>query len=132
MKYLLSPVLLISLIIFSNCDPEPDYAYTDWDTNADERIDEEEFYTAYDEIGYYNEWDLNDDDLIDDEEWGTGIGGYYPDYNYEEEGMFEDWDLNNDDFVDQDEFVSGAYTLWDVDGDGKIEKVEYDEYYYNL
>ncbi|MGK7391684.1 MAG: hypothetical protein ACNS60_15125 [Candidatus Cyclobacteriaceae bacterium M2_1C_046] len=132
MKYLFSAGSLAVLLTFFSCDTEADYAYTDWDTNVDERIDEEEFRAAYDDIGYYEAWDIDQDDLIDEKEWEMGISEYYPDYDYELEGAYEDWDIDEDDFLDRDEYLMGSYTLWDVDGDGFVEEVEYGDYYYDL
>lgn len=123
---------LIVLTLFG-CDNTPDYsAYETWDTDRDEFLSEDEFTTTYTDVDYYGTWDANNDGFIDETEWGTGVGNYYPAYNYETNGNFDTWDLNDDNVLDQDEFISKNYTLWDTNKDGRIEMAEYEEWYYDF
>lgn len=132
MKTLLTTFFTISFMVFASCETESGYLYDDWDANADAEIDEEEFVTGSDEIGYYEGWDVNNDAVLDEEEWETGWGNYYPNYDYEVEGLFSDWDLDDDGTIDNDEFDSGNFSLWDNDNSGFIDETEYDENYYDI
>ncbi|MGK7397431.1 MAG: hypothetical protein ACNS62_22835 [Candidatus Cyclobacteriaceae bacterium M3_2C_046] len=126
-------IFLLSFIFLSvmGCEPEG-YYYEDWDADADELIDEDEFGTAYTDVGYYETWDLDNDGILDQEEWEEGIGTYYDAYNYDAFGTFEDWDLDNDGLISDEEFTDGNFTFWDTDGDGFVDVAEYEEWYYDV
>lgn len=120
------------VIALSACDTEPDYAaYDTWDADRDEIIEEDEFQTTYRETDYFEAWDVDGDSVVEVAEWETGVNNYYPVYDYETNGDFDDWDVNQDNELDEDEFVTGTYRLWDTDNDGKIEAVEYQEWYHD-
>lgn len=131
MKKILSMSFLSAVILLLACEPDRKYVYSDWDMDADERLNEDEFSSAYERIGYYDRWDTNRDLKINEEEWNTGINDNYPDYDHEIEGVFRDWDMDDDEFLDEDEFLSGSYSLWDADDDGFIDETEYEDSYYD-
>lgn len=111
-----------------SCENNDRYAFDDWDDDANELVSENEFNSTFDEIGYYDDWDLDNDDMLDETEWQTGINTYYSDYDVDAYGDFDDWNANDDEFLDEDEFRTGTFTVWDMDRDGNIEVVEYEEW----
>ena len=126
-------IFLFTAFTLFGCDDRPDYsAYETWDADRDDALTEEEFSTVYTDVDYYGTWDVDNDGFIDENEWQTGIGTYYPAYNYDVNGYYDAWDLNDDNRLDADEFVSGNFTLWDTNRDGKVEMVEYEEWYYDI
>jgi hypothetical protein len=73
------------------CDTEGDYyQYEDWDRDADEVIDDEEFYEGITATGYYTDWDLNADETVTNEEML--------------QGFYRIWDTNGDKRIDQEEW----------------------------
>lgn len=128
-------ILIFSLTAFflSGCDNDPDYAtYETWDTDRNEIITEDEFRTTYRDARYFKVWDVDGDGTIDVTEWETGVNTYYPVYDYNVHGNYNEWDMNQDEVLDEDEYVGATYRLWDTDGDGQIEAVEYQEWYHDI
>ena len=122
-------LLAFSLLAFFGCETRDYAAYETWDADNNELIDENEFNTTFGEANYYAAWDTDGDGIVDETEWDTGITTYYPAYTG---GDYVSWDLNQDNMLDQDEFTVGTYQLWDTNGDGTIEVVEYNEWYHDI
>lgn len=64
----------------------------------------------------YDDWDQDQDEVINDEEFYEGITAT---------GYHANWDLNSDDNVSDEEVLRGFYRIWDSDGDGVIDKAEW-------
>lgn len=104
--------------------------YTAYDMNNDDRLDRNEFTTAYNDLGYYNTWDTDRDGRLMESEWNEGLNAYYKDYNMGTFGTFNDWDMDRDGFVSNNEFVERNYGMWDMNRDGYIEVAEFNEWSY--
>lgn len=88
-KFTVLPGLMITLIFA--CDPEGDYhSYEDWDSDADEVINNQEFYDGITATGYHANWDLNADGSVTDEEMLLGF--------------YRVWDTDGDKLIDQAEW----------------------------
>lgn len=126
-------ILLTTLVLsLTGCEPTPTYVYDDWDMDDDDLIAEEEFYTTWNDAGYYEAWDTDGDGYIDAMEWEAGVDEYYSDWDYDAYGDFANWDLDDDELLGEDEFGEGYYTAWDMDGDGYIDATEYEQWYYDI
>lgn len=122
---------LIFAFAFTACENNYDdneYAFDDWDDDADELVDQDEFSNTFSDAGYYDEWDADNSDFIDEDEWQTGVTNNFDGYDYDAYGDFNDWDTNSDELLDEDELVIGNFTVWDTDKDGNIEVAEYEEW----
>lgn len=104
--------------------------YTAYDMNKDDRLDRNEFTTAYNDLGYFNTWDTDRDGRLMESEWNEGLNSYYPDYDMGAYGGYTDWDLDNDGFISDNEFVERNYGMWDMNRDGYIEVSEYNDWFY--
>jgi Ca2+-binding EF-hand superfamily protein len=111
-----------------NQDPNYD-EFGSWDTNRDDRIDENEFNTVMDDNDYYNRWDADRDNRISETEWNTGIGENYPDYDENTDGLFDDWDTDRDGYLNNDEYYGGTFNAWDDDRSGYLDTNEYGLWY---
>lgn len=120
------------LFAFAGCDTNDYATYETWDVDNNQLIDENEFTDTYVEADYYAAWDTDGDGIIDETEWETGVTTYYPAYTGNVREDYTAWDLNQDNRLDEDEFTAGTYRLWDTDGDGNIEVVEYEEWYHDI
>ncbi len=52
-------------------------AMTDWDTNGDSIISEDEFGTGWGNAGIYDSWDADGDGALSEDEFDTGVYGGY-------------------------------------------------------
>ncbi|MCB8838533.1 hypothetical protein [Aurantimonas sp. VKM B-3413] len=52
-------------------------AYSDWNTDNDAGVSQEEFNTAFDKGGVYDSWDTDDDGVLSKSEFDTGVYGAY-------------------------------------------------------
>lgn len=122
--------LAFSLFALIGCQNNNDYAaYETWDADGNELVDGNEFNTTFADAGYYSAWDTDADGIIDETEWDAGVATYYPVYNGDD---YTRWDLDGNEALDEDEFTVGTYPLWDTNGDGNIEVVEYEEWNHDL
>ncbi|MFA0963789.1 hypothetical protein AB9P05_18435 [Roseivirga sp. BDSF3-8] len=133
---------------------QPDYAaYEDWDTDANESIDNDEFYNGITNSnrmsewdsdadgsltdaelyeGSRNAWDTNQDGMLDENEWNTGMETYFAGYSEDAYGAFNDWDTNQDGILDTGEYNQGIgntgyYDAWDADSDNMISDREFSQ-----
>lgn len=105
------------------CDTEGDYyQYEDWDRDADEVIDDEEFYEGITATGYYTDWDLNADETVTNEEML--------------QGFYRIWDTNGDKRIDQEEWEANMpekadkftnMEIWNRDGQEGLSFEEFAE-----
>lgn len=119
----------IFAFIFMACENNYDdnqYAFDDWDEDADELVDRNEFGQTFAESDYYDDWDANSDGEIDEAEWQSGIDNNFSNYDRDTYGDFNEWDTNRDRIIDEDELIVGNFTVWDTDRDGNIELAEYE------
>ncbi|MEF2553452.1 PRC-barrel domain-containing protein [Aurantimonas sp. A2-1-M11] len=100
-----------------------------WDANADQRIDEDEFY-----VGTYHIWDADNDGVLTSEEYTAGWDGWLVD---EERVTYASLDADTDGVVSEDEFGAGlgntsAFGTWDTAGDGFLDEEEFSTGLYNV
>jgi len=120
--------------------------FTRWDIDADSELDAEEISQSV-----FTLWDMDEDAVVTEDEWALGVDRFYSvDLD---PGTFQDWDMDGDSELDMDELAEGLdtsdwneiwytdadpivgydefldsfYTLWDLDNDGLIDAVEYEE-----
>ncbi|RDV13663.1 hypothetical protein DXT99_17980 [Pontibacter diazotrophicus] len=103
--------------------------YKAWDVDGDGFLSEEEFTS-----GFYQIWDLNKDGRVSTGEWTTVTSNYT--YNIDARD-WQPWDTDGDGFIERVEFDAvfprtGLYGTWDTDGDGLIEEREYISGSFNL
>ena len=133
--------------------------YIEWDVNADNQLDQDEFNSFINDTGLYGNLDANEDGAYDDAEITDGFfsdadgddDGYLDnneydknlsilkrdyDDNVENTSTFEAWDANNDNFLDANELKKGfidreTYRGWDTDKDGVYSKEEFNTGLFN-
>lgn len=135
LKSFLAPACLgLFLLSFASCDSGgregtegyDDATWNKWDGDADERLNSEEFRTAYDESGYFEQWDTNRDNSIDQEEWQANMNSQMgPGYEEGEYGSFEDWDANADGVLNDRELGDGVFAYYDTNRDSYLVEEEY-------
>lgn len=126
MKYLSINLLALSLLLIIGCGQEED-AYDRIDTDDDNTVNRQEYLENWYGAGYFNLWDRNDDGQISEAEWESGLKANYEDYAYTS-GEFEEWNLNGDNFITKEELANGLFSIYDTDGDGEIERAEFEKF----
>jgi hypothetical protein len=127
--------------------------YETWDADANDMIDDNEFYDGVmnsnsmsmwdaDEDGSLSDteiydgsrsmWDANADGMLNETEWNDGITTYYSDYDSDSYGEFMDWDSNQDGMIDGMEYNdgigrSGFYRNWDANNDSSVDPREFSQ-----
>lgn len=97
-------------------------SYTDdWDNTDDNKLDDEDFYTAS-----YSMLNADDNDYIDADEWTFGYDYFYGDYLYDDYALY---DSDGDGYVEYVEYYDSLYDSdyflsWDVDADGYLDQYE--------
>lgn len=81
----------------NNWFAEAQYNLTDWDTDGEEGLTEEEFVNGFRETGLYTQWNQNQDNLIDENEFA--------------EGTYELFDQDQSDFLDENEWNQTSSAL---------------------
>lgn len=99
--------------------------FSDWDGNSDSNLDEDEFDSALEEVGYYDDWDADGDSFLSEQEWNDGIDsfGVYGTADYED---FSEWDEDEDGRLSEDEFGAGIFDTVDRDDDDSIGEDDWD------
>lgn len=128
MKTLFTLFFAVMASAMISCAPS-EYAYDSWNLDSNDYLDNDEFETAWTDIGYYDDWDLDNDSYLTEDEWNTGVGEYFGAYDTADYGVFDDWDTNADGMLDNDEFGVGLYGVVDQNDNDLIEENEYDMWY---
>lgn len=90
---------------------------SDWDSNGDGMLTEDEFYDGVSDAGLYDDWDTDSDGLIEESEYSQiGIDDSY-----------DSWDANSDGYLDSGEFYDGIYSYYDENEDGHWDDGEWDD-----
>lgn len=121
----LSFTATLGLLLVACTQTDPEFLRLDADESNS--LDREEYLEDFYRQGYFNLWDRDGDGRISQQEWQKGLDDYYSAYAYQDT-EFDDWNLNGDDFIDEEELANGVFTIYDTDGDGEIEKAEYEVY----
>lgn len=127
-KITLSGILFICITLAVSCSSQREAGYTTWDADRNNRVDRQEFETAFRDRDTYGDWDKNDDRRLDRDEWETGFNVYSSSYPYDEEGAFDEWDTERDDYIDENEFLGGTFDFLDDNDDDYIEESEYNNW----
>ncbi|MEO0331977.1 MAG: hypothetical protein AAF223_09865 [Bacteroidota bacterium] len=109
--------------------------YGDWDTDNDNALNENEFFN-----GFYNVWDFDKNATVNEDEFNKAAENLFVNYEFSEYGEFSDWDADSNGELTKAEFISGMnsiissdagqesasslMTIWDLDNDKKIERIE--------
>nr|WKN37419.1 hypothetical protein K4G66_01685 [Tunicatimonas sp. TK19036] len=109
--------------------------YGDWDNDGDNVLNESEFFK-----GFYSVWDNDNDDVVNEEEFQTATENLFVNYDFDQFGEFSDWDADGNGELTEQEFDNGMnqaiqtnndpeavnrlFTVWDLDNDKKIERIE--------
>ncbi|MEQ9440386.1 MAG: hypothetical protein RIG62_15130 [Cyclobacteriaceae bacterium] len=109
--------------------------YGDWDNDGDNVLNENEFFK-----GFYGTWDRDDNNTVNEEEFQTATENLFVNYDFDKSGEFSDWDTDGNSELTQEEFINGMkqsihaskdpnavnrlFTVWDLDNDKKIERIE--------
>lgn len=96
--------------------------YKDWDVDGDKFLSEEEFTASF-----YETFDLNKDGRVSQGEWNRVIADYTNDVDA---ANWEAWDPDGDGFIEKVEFDAeflqmGWYDTWDTDKDRRVTDREY-------
>jgi Ca2+-binding EF-hand superfamily protein len=120
--------------------------FSEYDRDADERWDRDEFNTSLTNSGYHEEWDADGDSYFTNNELNTG---YFNEFDEDRDGLlneeeynelngdwereygnnFQAWDMNEDSTLDSNEFNTGVeqkgiFNDWDADGDTRYSREE--------
>lgn len=112
-----------------NTGANGEYEFSDWDQDGNELLEEEEFYRAYAGTKYFNQWDANQDAFVDEEEWGSGVANYWVAYDIGEFGAFSSLDPDIHGKVSEERFRERILEFYDKDGDGFLNREEYQAWY---
>lgn len=116
------------ILLFTSCAVYPD-TIDDWDYNDDLYLDNDEFQSALDDVGYYDAWNYDGEDYITEDEWNEGVDDFFGAYHSDDFGTFADWDVDGDGLLSDDEFEEGVFKTVDLNDDGQIVDDEFDEWY---
>lgn len=115
-------LMIISLITFS-CDRQKELGFEDFDKDADNLVDRQEFKDVF-TSNYYDDWNNKDNEYLDDEDFYISV--------------YDMWDTDDDEVLTEEEWIMGYdyyygdyivkdYEAVDIDGDGFIEYAEYND-----
>ena len=128
--------------------------FSDWDTDMNEGLNEQEFSGVMDREGIFSDWDVNRDSYLDNNEFIASTYGFWDndgdgmidqsEYDRMSAGwvdangnMFTQWDTDNSGDLTEAEFRAGInnsqmYAQWDVNGDNRIDNDEFLKYSYRI
>lgn len=144
-------ILLSMLTATLACTPQAEEeTFSDWDTDADAYVDEEEFSEAFlasDYVSdldlegegltygdlydvYFHIWDFDNDDALGRQEWQSAVDTYFEDYDAVMYGDFDDWDLDDSDQITKNEYMeamldTGFFESFDQNQDAIISEDEF-------
>lgn len=101
--------------------------FSEWDSNSDNTIDQDEFFNNHFTIA-----DKNNDDALNEQEWQKAISTFFGSEGDQLYGDFSEWDSNGDGSVQAEEFDTYLndkkyFAEWDSNGDGQLEEKEFSE-----
>lgn len=126
-------------------DPDnPDLAV--WNTDADARLEQDEFDAWLAEQDFYGDWNTDGADGLTGDEFGAGLfdvldandDGQVSGTEWEDadawtgDAALSDWDTNGDGALDEGELAAGLadsdpWNAWDQDGSGTLEESEFNQ-----
>jgi Ca2+-binding EF-hand superfamily protein len=145
MMTMILSLLMVSQVLLFCATPKMLSAFSDWDTDANSRIERNEFVQAYVRQGYFKKWgqsqsisyvqladelfaslDVDKTTTISPVEFTAQIKQFY--FGLFQES-FRQWDDNNDGSLSKQEFTTHASssklpTLWDNNVDQRISEQE--------
>jgi Ca2+-binding EF-hand superfamily protein len=104
-------MVITLLITFLACESNDDYEnYEGWDVDANQAIDDEEFYNGITATGYYSFLDFNADESVSDEEF---LQGFYQVWDTDGDGLIDEaeWKANLPEQAPEFEHMQS----WDID-----------------
>lgn len=109
--------------------------FNQYDANADQQWDRDEFNTRMTETEAFNNWDIDQDGTINEEEFNEGTRNWQNQGVQENAagttetttntGQFNEWDADGDGALNEDEFNEGTFNQYDVDRDGALTDDEF-------
>ena len=102
--------------------------YQDWNANGGEGLEQEEFSQ-----GIFETWDADDDQGVTEQEWNEGAS-WFGEGNY---GTWGEWDANGDSVLDANEVAEGLesqnlYDRVDRDSDALIDDEELTDWWFDI
>lgn len=123
MRNILTLTLGLLLILGTGCAGGDELTEDDtyetfdaWDADRNAEIDDNEFYDAYDQSGYYDDWDADDSGIIEEDEFSDMSAN---------DDLFDEWDADDSGDLDENEAQEGLFDTWDADDDNVIDEDEY-------
>lgn len=96
--------------------------FSDWDSDTDSYLNENEFETGWGEQDRWGNWDADDDSFLSEDEFNTAVGNE----RWYNDSMYADWNANNDEYLDENEFRTGLFDTWDANDDQRLAQNEFD------
>ena len=90
---------------------------TDWDTDGDQMISQDEFRAGWDEAGVFDAWDADDDDAVSQEEFDAGVAEADDASDWADADIAA-WDEDASGDLSGDEFANAVFTEHDADASG--------------
>lgn len=98
---------------------------SDWDTNADKKLDKSEFTTRFDRVGVFKRWDINADGKLSQTEFKAGMSKHDRAFNARfGNDAYAKWDENRDNSISSTEFNDGLYAAYDKNRNKVIDEPE--------
>ena len=123
----------VALLIFgmSACSQggEGKKLYKAFNKDKNDFLDDQEFYNAIAEMGYFEAWNEDNDQSLSEEEWSAGVNEYLGGYKVSTVEKFGEWDLNGDSQISAEEFREGLFEVADKDGNSQISESEFTNLY---
>lgn len=93
------------------------FAQTSLDTNADGRIDRDEFRASFGDNSF-GSWDENDDGMLSRGEYEAGVKAQSDADSYTAwDDRYSGWDSDADEMLSADEYDEGLWSQYDADQD---------------
>ncbi|GGK48345.1 hypothetical protein [Salinarimonas ramus] len=115
----------------SEFQPYIDQTYDAWDTNQDDLLGEEEFFS-----GLFGTWDEDRDTILIQEEYDRGYASWFNDIDLEEDTGYSTTLGGTDEGLSQRDFVAGAsetglYEAW-TGSEGDTSREDFSARWYDL
>jgi Ca2+-binding EF-hand superfamily protein len=93
--------------------------WSDWDTDGDGQLTQEEFSAGYSESDMFSEIDTDQDEMYSEQE--------VLDVGYMSSGAYRAADGDQDGMLTEDELMDAIYANWDADDSGTLDSEELTE-----